>query len=92
MNGRVGERLVHRGEESGFDLQQTGRAHAFDADSLTVSTNRPAIHGNSDSPLARTTLCPTRSQPSTAKCCLANLFGSDSQSTPAPVRRSWQAS
>jgi superfamily II DNA or RNA helicase len=32
VNGRVGERLVYRGEESGFDLQQAGRAYAFDAD------------------------------------------------------------
>lgn len=32
VNGRVGERLVYRGEESGFGLQQHGNAHSFDAD------------------------------------------------------------
>ena len=31
-DGRVGERLVFRGEESGFELVETGRAFAFDAD------------------------------------------------------------
>ena len=32
VNGRVGELLVYRGEVSGFDLQQSGRAYAFDTD------------------------------------------------------------
>jgi SNF2 family DNA or RNA helicase len=32
VNGRVGERLVYRGEESGFDLLEAGRSYAFDAD------------------------------------------------------------
>jgi hypothetical protein len=31
VNGRVGERLVYRGEESGFDFK-AGRVYAFDAD------------------------------------------------------------
>jgi superfamily II DNA or RNA helicase len=31
-DGRVGERLVYRGEESGFELVDSGRAYAFDAD------------------------------------------------------------
>jgi hypothetical protein len=32
VNGRVGERLVYRGEESGFDFLEPGRSYAFDAD------------------------------------------------------------
>jgi superfamily II DNA or RNA helicase len=32
VNGRVGERLVYRGEESGFHLVRTGQTYAFDAD------------------------------------------------------------
>src|SRR5260221_1428082 len=32
VNGRVGERLVYRGEESGFDFLDAGRTYAFDAD------------------------------------------------------------
>jgi superfamily II DNA or RNA helicase len=32
VNGRVGERLVYRGEEGAFELVEAGRAYAFDAD------------------------------------------------------------
>lgn len=32
VNGRVGERLVYRGEEASFELVEAGRAYAFDAD------------------------------------------------------------
>lgn len=32
VDGRVGERLVYRGEESGFELLEAGRTYAFDAD------------------------------------------------------------
>jgi len=32
VNGRVGERLVYRGEETAFDLVETGRVFGFDAD------------------------------------------------------------
>jgi len=32
VNGRVGERLVYRGEEAGFEFLDAGRAYAFDAD------------------------------------------------------------
>jgi SNF2 family DNA or RNA helicase len=32
VNGRVGERLVYRGEETGFDFREAGRSYAFDAD------------------------------------------------------------
>jgi hypothetical protein len=32
VDGRVGERLVYRGEESGFEFLETGRSYAFDAD------------------------------------------------------------
>jgi hypothetical protein len=32
VDGRVGERLVYRGEESGFEFLQAGRSYAFDAD------------------------------------------------------------
>jgi hypothetical protein len=31
-NGRVGERLVMRGEEAGFELVEAGRTYGFDAD------------------------------------------------------------
>jgi hypothetical protein len=31
-DGRVGERLVYRGDEAGFELIEAGRAYAFDAD------------------------------------------------------------
>ena len=31
-DGKVGERLVYRGEESGFEFVEAGRAYAFDAD------------------------------------------------------------
>lgn len=31
-NGRVGERLLYRGEETALDLLEAGRAFAFDAD------------------------------------------------------------
>src|SRR6266567_2290068 len=32
VNGRVGERLVYRGEESGFEFLQAGRSYSFDSD------------------------------------------------------------
>ena len=32
VNGRVGERLVYRGDESAFELLQTGHTYGFDAD------------------------------------------------------------
>jgi hypothetical protein len=32
VNGRVGERLVYRGEEGSFELVEAGRAYGFDAD------------------------------------------------------------
>ena len=32
VDGRVGERLVYRGEENGFELADAGRSYAFDAD------------------------------------------------------------
>ena len=32
VNGRVGERLVYRGEEAAFELVEAGRTYAFDAD------------------------------------------------------------
>jgi hypothetical protein len=32
VNGRVGERLVYRGEEASLELVEAGRAYAFDAD------------------------------------------------------------
>ena len=32
VDGRVGERLVYRGEESGFEFVEAGRSYAFDAD------------------------------------------------------------
>ncbi|MFM9938620.1 MAG: SNF2-related protein [Hyphomicrobiaceae bacterium] len=32
VNGRVGERLVYRGEETGFEFLEAGRTYAFDAD------------------------------------------------------------
>src|ERR1700726_4828552 len=32
VNGRVAERLVYRGEESGFEFLEAGRVYAFDAD------------------------------------------------------------
>ena len=32
VDGRVGERLVHRGEENSFELLERGRSYGFDAD------------------------------------------------------------
>src|SRR6476660_5919696 len=32
VNGRVGERLVYRGEENGFEFLEAGRSYSFDAD------------------------------------------------------------
>jgi hypothetical protein len=32
VNGRVGERLLYRGEETGFEFIEKGRSYAFDAD------------------------------------------------------------
>lgn len=32
IDGRIGERLVYRGEESGFELVEAGRSFGFDAD------------------------------------------------------------
>ena len=32
VNGRVGERLVYRGEEAAFEVLETGRTYGFDAD------------------------------------------------------------
>jgi hypothetical protein len=32
VNGRVGERLVYRGEESSFEAIEAGRSYAFDSD------------------------------------------------------------
>jgi hypothetical protein len=48
VDGRVGERLVYRGEESGFELSETGRSYAFDADGLngTACTGAAGPLGN----------------------------------------------
>jgi hypothetical protein len=32
VNGRIGERLVYRGEEASFETIEAGRSYAFDAD------------------------------------------------------------
>ena len=32
VNGRVGESLVYRGEETAFDVLEAGRTYGFDAD------------------------------------------------------------
>jgi hypothetical protein len=32
VNGRVGERLLYRGEETGFEFIEAGRSYGFDAD------------------------------------------------------------
>src|ERR1700690_2965006 len=32
INGRVGERLVYRGDEAGFELLDAGHSYGFDAD------------------------------------------------------------
>ena len=32
VDGRVGERLVYRGEENSFEFVEPGRSYAFDAD------------------------------------------------------------
>src|ERR1700746_3279487 len=32
VNGRVGERLVYRGEEAAFDVLEAGQTYGFDAD------------------------------------------------------------
>jgi hypothetical protein len=32
VNGRIGERLLYRGEETGFEFIEAGRSYAFDAD------------------------------------------------------------
>ena len=32
VDGRVGERLVYRGEENSFEFVESGRSYAFDAD------------------------------------------------------------
>ena len=32
VNGKVGERLLYRGEETGFELIEVGRSYAFEAD------------------------------------------------------------
>ncbi|KXV21267.1 hypothetical protein AD933_00955 [Acetobacter malorum] len=32
VNGKIGERLLYRGDEIPFELVQPGRAYAFDAD------------------------------------------------------------
>src|SRR3954464_9301412 len=39
VNGKVGERLLYRGEEASFDLVETGRAYAFDADGGLLRLN-----------------------------------------------------
>jgi hypothetical protein len=33
VNGKVGERLLYRGEETGLELIEASRSYAFDADS-----------------------------------------------------------
>jgi hypothetical protein len=45
VNGRVGERLIYRGEETSFEQLEAGRAYAFDADAGPL-------------PLARLPSCP----------------------------------
>ena len=35
VDGKVAERLVYRGEETGFEFISAGRAYAFDADGVT---------------------------------------------------------
>jgi hypothetical protein len=84
VNGRVGERLVYRGEESSFDLLEAGRSYAFDADGNLMRLASEAYRSGlptfsihiSPSVPPRLKRCPTRSRPFTAKCCRASRCGS----------------
>jgi hypothetical protein len=38
VDGRVGERLLYRGEETALELVETGRAYGFDADGLRLAS------------------------------------------------------
>lgn len=40
VNGRVGERLVYRGEEAAFEFLEAGRAYGLDADGSCFASRR----------------------------------------------------
>jgi len=91
VDGEIAERLLYRGEESGFEWVQGGRAYGFDADGELM---RPASEAyrirlaHLFDPIWRSTprksrLCRTRSQPSMARCSPANPCGSCWPMTPA---------
>jgi hypothetical protein len=61
VNGRVGERLVYRGEETAFERIDPGRAYGFDADGglLRLASEAYRIRSVPHSPRI-----PVRSEPS----------------------------
>ena len=98
VDGRVGERLVYRGEESGFEFLEAGRTYAFDADGglLRLASEAYRIRlaycltPTSPSVRLRSRPCPTRSQRSTVKCFPVSRCASCSLTIRVLARPSWQ--
>ena len=59
VHGRVGERLLYRGEETGFEFIEAGRSYAFDADGglLRLASEAYRIASNSDRASANAPKC-----------------------------------
>ena len=97
VDGRVGERLVMRGEEAGFEFVEAGRTYAFDADGglLRLASEAYRIRlaylltPTSPSQRRRLRRCHTRSRRSMARCSRVSRSASSSPTTLAPARRSW---
>lgn len=97
VSGRVGERLVYRGEESSFELVSGGHAYAFDADGgllrLALTGFGSLISSTPTSPSARrrSRHSPIRSRPSMARCCRASRSGFCSPTILVREKLSWLA-
>jgi hypothetical protein len=95
--GRLGSELLYRDREPALEVAAAGRPWSFGADGamlrLVSEAHRIRLAHLFD-PLSRSiplswTHSPTRSPPSTARCCRGSRCASSSRTTPERERRSW---
>jgi hypothetical protein len=89
-DGKVGERLLYRGEESAFEFVEGGRAYAFDADGALLRLASEASHISLSAP-HRSKRSRIRSPLFMQRCCRGSRCVSSSPMTRALERRSWPA-
>src|SRR5947199_3235001 len=98
VDGRVGERLVYRGEESGFEFLGAGRSYSFDADGgllrLASEAYRIRLAYLFDPYLAvsasQIEALPHQSQPFTVKCFPVSRCDFSSPTIRVPARPLWR--